>query len=213
MILKIESITLKRSNKILLVDFNLNINKSQIIILTGDNGVGKSTLIEAIAGLQSIYKGKIVYFSKSNKQILYIGHSDCLKPELSILDNLSIWCDLAKIDTNKEKCLESLKYFGIAHLYDRAVKKLSEGQKKKVILTKLLHSKSKIFLLDEPLSGLDLNSKKRLCNLLSSKAKSGKCVILSTHEQLKLTNTKVINLNLISNRKNDNKNFNDWEDI
>ena len=59
MVLKIDSITLKRSNKILFKNFSLNISKSQIIILTGDNGIGKSSLLEAITGVLKVCEGQI----------------------------------------------------------------------------------------------------------------------------------------------------------
>ena len=78
MVLKIDSITLKRSNKILFENFSVNINKSQIIILMGDNGIGKSSLLEAITGVLKVYEGQI-NISKDINNIFYLGHENCLK--------------------------------------------------------------------------------------------------------------------------------------
>ena len=97
MLLKINSLLIKRGNKILISDFNLIIQKSQIIAISGSNGIGKSTLLETISGLQKNYDGEINFFIQdkineglNRSSFFFLGHLNALKDELCVLDNLKI---------------------------------------------------------------------------------------------------------------------------
>ena len=212
MILEIDSITLKRSNKVLFTNFSLNVNKSQIIIFTGDNGVGKSSLLEAISGVLKVHKGKIKK-SENAQNVFYIGHENCLKEDLSVFDNLKIWCDTSRLKVDSKKIFEGLKSFNMTELTYQSVKKLSQGQKRRVALTKLFFTNSPLILLDEPLSGLDLKSENNFLKIIDKKRELGKTIILSSHNHLKLKDQILINLNnYTSNIKPTNK-HDSWDSL
>ena len=98
MILEVKSICLKRNKKLLFKDLSLNLNKSQILILKGSNGVGKSSLLEAIVGMLELSAGEIKINGRSNLQsnnsFTYIGHNNSLKEELTVIENLRLWVKL-----------------------------------------------------------------------------------------------------------------------
>ena len=212
MVLKIDSITLKRSNKILFKNFSLNISKSQIIILTGDNGIGKSSLLEAITGVLKVCEGQI-NISKDINNIFYLGHENCLKDELSVYDNLMVWCEIARRKVIDDQILDGLNYFNIARLVNQPIKKLSQGQKRRVALTKFFFTDSKLILLDEPIAGIDKKSEYNFSKLVLKKKRAGKTVILTSHTDLGFKNQKIVDLNRFAKKLNKNKKFNNWENL
>ena len=212
MVLKIDSITLKRSNKILFKNFSLNISKSQIIILTGDNGIGKSSLLEAITGVLKVCEGQI-NISKDINNIFYLGHENCLKDELSVYDNLMVWCEIARRKVIDDQILDGLNYFNIARLVNQPIKKLSQGQKRRVALTKFFFTDSKLILLDEPIAGIDKKSEYNFSKLVLKKKRAGKTVILTSHTDLGFKNQKIVDLNKFAKKLNKNTKFNNWENL
>ena len=212
MVLKIDSITLKRSNKILFKNFSLNISKSQIIILTGDNGIGKSSLLEAITGVLKVCEGQI-NISKDINNIFYLGHENCLKDELSVYDNLMVWCEIARRKVMDDQILAGLNYFNIARLVNQPIKKLSQGQKRRVALTKFFFTDSKLILLDEPIAGIDKKSEYNFSRLVLKKKRAGKTIILTSHTDLGFKNQKIVDLNRFSKKLNKNKKLNNWENL
>ncbi len=212
MVLKIDSITLKRSNKILFENFSVNVNKSQIIILTGDNGVGKSSLLEAISGVLKVCEGQI-NISKDIKKIFYLGHENCLKDELSVYDNLRVWCEVARKKVIDNQIHDGLNYFNISKLVNQPIKKLSQGQKRRVALTKLFFTDSKLILLDEPIAGLDKKSEYNFSKLVLKKKRTGKTIILTSHKDLGFKNQNIVDLNRFSKKTNKNTKFDTWENL
>ena len=190
MFLKINSLLIKRGKKILIDDFNLTIKKSQILIISGANGIGKSTLIETIVGLQKNYEGKITFFPNEkfknklvHNNIFYMGHLNALKDELSILENLKIWNKINYLSYKEEDLVKKLSYFGLQNLFDIKINRLSFGQKRKVSLTKLLLTDSKLWILDEPCNGLDLDSERKFIEIIvTHQKKKWKCSFYNTQK-------------------------------
>ena len=124
----------------------------------------------------------IIELGNQRKKIFtYIPDKNCLKDNLSVNENLKNWLKLSDVTVNNQNYQKALSTFSLYNIQESLVKNLSHGQKKKVALTKLLFSKSKLWLLDEPLSYLDENGAKLVLKLLNNHLIGGGIIIASSH--------------------------------
>ena len=217
MILEVKSICLKRNKKLLFKDLSLNLNKSQILILKGSNGVGKSSLLEAIVGMLELSAGEIKINGKSNLQsdnrFTYIGHNNSLKEELTVIENLRLWIKLNNQTFEDMEIIQKLSFFKINHLFDHQINLLSAGQKKKVALSKLLFSNCKLWILDEPINSLDKDSRNQFNLLIEQQKKRNGSILITTHLDLGLKSLIKIDLDLLKKKGVTNINPNNWNNL
>ena len=136
--LEVKSIYLYRNKKQILSNFNLILKKKDIILLLGENGVGKSSLLDTIVGLIEPYSGNIFIQGQSLKEIeskkkryfTYLPHESCLKDNFSVEENIKIWLSLNSIQLNNKEIYKRFKVFNLFDLKDQNVSNLSHGQKK-----------------------------------------------------------------------------------
>ena len=139
MTLDLKSIKLIRSRRILFNKFNLKLKKSQIIILIGDNGSGKSSLMDLIVGILKPNSGEIKIEGNTIHELgktirnflLYIPHQNNLKDNITVQENLTIWLNLLDFSLDLEQLYNNLKFFDLLEYKDILVKNLSHGQKKR----------------------------------------------------------------------------------
>ncbi|MAJ56557.1 MAG: heme ABC exporter ATP-binding protein CcmA [Candidatus Pelagibacter sp.] len=206
--LEVNSIYLYRNRKQVFKDFSLNLKNSEIILLEGENGVGKTSLLNIIAGLIIPNKGFVKICKKSifelgkqrKKKFTYIPDKNCLKENLSINENLKSWLKLSNLSVNNNDYQKALKIFSLNGIQESLVKSLSQGQKKKVALTKLLFSKSKLWLLDEPLNGIDAKTTTTLKKVMVRHLKQNGSILFSSHVKSNLKLTKRILLKKIKKK-------------
>ena len=195
--LEVNSIYLYRNRKQVFNNFSLNLNKSEIIQLEGENGVGKTSLLNMISGLISPDKGFIKICKKNitelgkyrKKKFTYIPDKNCLKENFTVNQNLKNWLKLSNLETNYNTYQKALNTFSLNDIQGSLIKNLSQGQKKKVALTKLLFSESKLWLLDEPLNGIDTKAISTLKKVMIQHLKQNGSILFSSHikPNLKLT--------------------------
>mgnify|MGYP001495790012 FL=1 len=218
--LEVSSIYLYRNRKQVFKDFSLNLKNREIILLEGENGVGKTSLLNMISGLINPDKGFIKICRKSiielgnqkKKIFTYIPDKNCLKENLSVNENLKSWLKLSNLKVNDNSYQKALNTFSIDNIQETLVKSLSHGQKKKVALTKLLFSKSKLWLLDEPLNGIDTKTITVLKKIMVQHIKKNGSILFSSHVKIDLKLTKRIILKKITNKFN-NDLLNKWENF
>ena len=194
MILEIISINLSRNKKIIFKNFSLKIISGEIVTLIGRNGSGKTSLLEMIVGLLKPESGAIKINSinieeigeRKRDQFIYIPYEDALKEDLTICENLQIWANLASVNLSKELLEKSLDYFSLSEIKNVLVGKLSQGQKKKIALTKLLLINCGLWILDEPFNSLDKESIEILKKLFLSHKKKGGVVLFASHIDIKI---------------------------
>ena len=118
MVLEIISVYFRRNKRLIFNNFNLKLAKSQIIILIGENGVGKSSLFDLSVGILKPEKGVIKIneisineIDKKKDLFTYLPHKDSLKDYLTVEENLINWLELIDIKIRKKKLLNSLNFF------------------------------------------------------------------------------------------------------
>lgn len=217
MVLEVKSICLKRNKKLLFKDLSLNLNKSQILILKGSNGVGKSSLLEAIIGMLELSSGEIKINGKSNlysnNGFTYIGDNNSLKEELTVLENIKLWIKLNGINCEDDEIIKKLSFFKINHLSDHQINLLSAGQKRKVALSKLLFSDCKLWIIDEPINSLDKDSCNQFNLLIEEQQKKDGSVLITTHLDLRLKSFIKIDLNVLKKEEMTQINPNNWNNL
>ena len=139
--LEVNSIYLFRNKKQIFSNFSLKLKKREIIFLLGENGVGKTTLLDIISGLIRPNKGFVKIYNKEIEEIgtlkknylLYLSHKNSIKEGLSVEENIRVWLSLLEISVKNEDFYEKLKIFNLNEVRGSLVKNLSHGQKKKFL--------------------------------------------------------------------------------
>ena len=135
-----------------------------------------------------------------------------MKENLSVNENLKSWLKLSNLKVNDNSYQKALNTFSIDNIQETLVKSLSHGQKKKVALTKLLFSKSKLWLLDEPLNGIDTKTITELKKIMVQHIKKNGSILFSSHVKIDLKLTKRIILKKITDKLNYDL-LNKWENF
>lgn len=141
----------------ILKDINLEIWPKTTTLLTGANGAGKSTLLKIMAGLSKPTSGSIIYNHQLDT-LGYLGHDSSMYPGLSAKKNLAFWASLYHLPTNKKSIESVLERVDLIHFANEQTKNFSRGMLQRLNLARLLILKPKLFLLDEPCTGLDAHS-------------------------------------------------------
>ena len=188
-IIELSNITVHRGRNKVLEDWSISIDSGEVVCLSGENGCGKSTVIETAAGLIPLEKGsceisgQLIRDSEGRRGRVSFGlclQDDCIMGDEIVEERL---LDVAgcNFDTNL-----LLKAWGLDHRSKDRVAMLSGGQRRKLavlsgVLPALLSSQPKAILLDEPDSGLDDDSVERLAGLLRDLAAGGHSILVATH--------------------------------
>lgn len=149
----------------------------QALILRGPNGIGKTTLLRAIAGLQPLDAGQI---TGAEDQIAYASHADGVKATLSVCENLTFWAQCFG-QSNVETAMAALN---LTALQDRLAGNLSAGQKRRLGLARLLVTGRPIWVLDEPTISLDAASVTLFADLIRDHLATGGSALIATHIDL-----------------------------
>ena len=170
------------------VSFELSLGKS--ILISGPNGIGKTTLLESIAGLRAIQQGKITYkdidLSNNKDQwfddSFFIGHKTGNKKELNCLENLSLFLQIQGIDISQDQAEEALEKVGLGGYEYQFAGSLSAGQKKRLALARLLLIKHPVWILDEPFVNLDVAGCEWLLGVLHKHLDNSGILIITAHD-------------------------------
>ena len=199
---EIKKISCIRGNKLLFKDLNFKLNNKELLVIKGANGSGKTTLLKILSGLLKPISGSII-INKKNINILkdeyfkyfeYIGHENAIKTALTVRENLNFYLKIKRNLTTKN-FEKAIKIFNLKDLLDIKVENLSSGEKRRVSLSRLILSNSKIWFLDEPTNGLDKINTVNFFKILKQHLQLNGLAIVASHDDVKIKN-KNINLSV-----------------
>jgi heme exporter protein A len=204
MTLEVKKLQCIRGDRELFTDLSFQLEASQLMMLEGQNGSGKTTLLRTLCGLYLQEQGEVLWegvpIKKQDedyrKQLLYLGHLNGIKAELTALENLRINSALAGEKPSTDILMEALDTIGLYAFEDFPTSQLSQGQKRRVALARLLISKAKLWILDEPFVALDVDAVELLQSIVAKHVDDGGMVILTTHQEVPLTSGKIKRLSL-----------------
>lgn len=172
-------------DKVIFENYTRTLEFDGILLIQGKSGLGKTTLIRMIAGLEKADKGEIV---KSAEKVSFMFQEDRLIPFVTVLKNLTAVCD-------KEKALKYLKLMGLENEKDNSPLSLSGGMRRRVALARALCFESDLVILDEPFKGLDEKLKNEICEIIKEESQNRAFIIVShDSEDAKILNAEIIEL-------------------
>ena len=175
-----------RGDRLVFRDVSFAIRSGEILLLNGENGAGKSSLLRAIAGLTPLATGTLSWDGEDAlddlclhaARIAWLGHMDAVKPAMTVLENVG--------------APEALAAMGLAGFAELPARMLSAGQKRRLAIARVLASERPLWLLDEPSTALDGTSTGRLLQLCEAHRAGGGMIIASTHLPLALDGAKTL---------------------
>lgn len=180
------------TNQVLLDNLNLELHSGELVCFMGANGIGKSTLIRTLAGLQNRLSGEIVYSDSGERRVNQLAV--VLTEKVSAV-NMSVYelitfgrypylnWNIHLSEKDKAVINDSIDQVNIRHLVDKKLYQLSDGQLQMAMIARALSQETPIILLDEPTAHLDLNNRVGIMKLLRELArKTNRSVLIATHE-------------------------------
>lgn len=189
--LALRGVTCVRGERCLYRALTLGAGPGSIVRLYGPNGAGKTTLMRIITGLLEPTEGEVLWRGRPVKELggdfraelLYIGHMNGVKEELSCLENLRVTATLFGRSADEASCVSALRKVGLKGFEDSPVRFLSQGQHRRAALARLYLSEDvPLWVLDEPFTALDPKGVASLCRLMEAHAAAGGVTVLTTHQ-------------------------------
>ena len=183
--------------RILLPGLNASANRGELVAVIGRNGIGKSTLLRSIIGLQPFYGGSIMINGENLSGIPRLElarKTGYISTEIIRVSNMTVY-DLVALgrfphtnwigridDRSREAITDAISKTGLNQLAGRYITELSDGERQRVMIARVLAQDADIMVMDEPTAFLDLPGKYEIMNLIRNLSRSGKTVIFSTHD-------------------------------
>ncbi|MCC6209336.1 MAG: cytochrome c biogenesis heme-transporting ATPase CcmA [Gammaproteobacteria bacterium] len=183
-----------RGDRRLFAGLDFALDAGELLYVNGPNGSGKTTLLRMLCGLVAPAEGAILWNGEDIRSVgdayraemVYFGHLAGVKDELSGVENLRVNCRLAGQDPSDEELTRALGTLGLRGLETLPAKVLSQGQRRRVSLSRLLLSRAHLWILDEPYTALDRSAVELLQGLIRDHLARGGLAVLTTHQQVEI---------------------------
>ena len=194
----------RRGDRRLFSGLDFALDAGTLLHVRGRNGSGKTTLLRTHCGLFTPEAGEIRWRGQPTRELgeefqrdlLYFGHLNGIKGDLTGIENLTIAATLDGDRVDQTAIWEALKQIGLAGFEDLPTRMLSQGQKKRVALARLILSRAPLWILDEPFTALDTGAVALLQRLIADHIAAGGLAVLTTHQEVPLTSGQIRRLDL-----------------
>ena len=184
-----------RGDRRLFSGLDFAVSPGTFIQLTGPNGSGKTSLLRILCGLLAPAEGQVSWNGANIRllgeeyftSVTYLGHRHGVKDELTAVENLRISNALNGIEISKQRARSVLEQMGLAGREFLPARLLSEGQRRRVGLARLLVCNTKLWLLDEVMTSLDKGAVALVRSLIENHLASDDIAIVATHQELELS--------------------------
>ncbi len=193
--LSVEAVSLTRGARMLFRELSARAEPGDFVVARGPNGSGKSSLLRLIAGLLRPHAGRVRLEGAEEASLAthYLGHLDALKGGLDAGAHARFWAELFGASAPQSR-QAALARVGLVAIADLPARVLSQGQRRRLTLSRLLLAPRPLWLLDEPAAGLDASGKALLEALIAEHRAHGGIVVAALHEPLGPEPTAIIEL-------------------
>jgi heme exporter protein A len=190
--LEVRDLECMRGDHRLFTGLNFSLQGGELLRLRGSNGSGKTSLLRTVCGLLEPAEGEVLWKGNNirsqrdefNGALTYLGHHNGVKAELTGFENLRLSCVLSGQRVEEEHIYDALGQIGLGGREDLPTQVLSQGQKRRVALARLLLSEAELWVLDEPFTALDVGAVAMLSKLIESHLQKGRMVMFTTHQEV-----------------------------
>ena len=181
-----------RGERRLFAGVGFRLEGGEMLYLQGKNGSGKTSLLRMLCGLTPPADGEICWrgtpinklADEFRAELCYLGHHNAIKEELTPLENLLASAKLAEETLDDDSALDALEQVGLRGREDLACRYLSQGQKRRVALARLVHERRALWILDEPYVALDPAAVELVAGLIGAHLQRGGLAVLTTHQSV-----------------------------
>ncbi len=193
-ILEVDGLACERGDHRLFSGLSFTLSAGELMQVQGENGSGKTTLLRTLCGFVQPAQGKVLWGGQDinewddvyHAQMCYLGHLNAIKDELSALENLQMTAGLAGFRVSEQEAVTVLRRMGLRRKEHLPVRVLSQGQRRRVALSRLLIGDAKLWILDEPLTALDVGAVGLMQELIGEHLSNGGMTIFTTHQPLQV---------------------------
>lgn len=202
--LEVIQLACRRGDRLLFSALDFRVSGGTLLHVRGPNGSGKTTLLRALCGLFTPDAGDIHWRGETirdlgeeyRRDLLYFGHANGIKGDLTGIENLRVTATLDGDRLDDAAIWAALARIGLGGFEDLPTRMLSQGQKKRVALARLILSQAPLWILDEPFTALDTGAVDLLQTLIAEHIAAGGMAVLTTHQEVALTSGQVERLHL-----------------
>ncbi|MFT6556738.1 heme ABC exporter ATP-binding protein CcmA [Sneathiella sp.] len=200
MTLHVKNLSCIRQDRLIFRELGFSLSPGSVMWIKGKNGAGKSSLLRMIAGLLRPVEGDIFWNDQNVReepdsfvgQFHFLGHQEPLKPVFTVYENLDFW---SRFHAGGRAAVDAaMDAFDLQRLRDTPARILSAGQKKRTNLARLIASPAPLWLLDEPLSSLDVHYIELFTHVLEAHVSAGGMALLATHQEIGIPSLETLNL-------------------
>lgn len=200
--LELISLACQRNQRALFSNIDLRVYPGELILISGKNGSGKTSLLKIICGLLKPSAGKVFYqgqdihkdLASFYANLLYIGHQPTLKIGLTVQENLAYLANLHGLELNTSKLRQLIDAVGLNQHADEVVEHLSAGQQRRLNLSRLLYTQADVWVLDEPYTALDSHGIELVEECITIHREHGGRVVMSSHQVVNVDVTQTIQM-------------------